>query len=337
MAITIKDIAKSAKVSIATVSRVLNDPLRVSDEKRIRVAKAIKELGYKPNALARGLIKGSIETIGILIQDINNLFYPEVIRGIENELEKNGYSIFLCNTDGNIEKEKKYIATLRNKNVDGIIFLGTRHVGLKENEHIIDLSCEMPIMLINDYILGSDVYTVMTDEVNGAYKAINYLISLGHRKIAFINGEGDYSTFQYKFEGYKKALLSNEIEINDRYIFKAEPFEKSACNAAKKMLSLDKPPTAIFTAGDQMAIGVMKAIYEYGFAIPKDFSLIGFGDAPIAESLYPGLTTVNQFPYKTGKLAAEVILRLVNKEVIEQKKIIIEPQLSLRNSCRQIE
>ena len=334
MSITIRDIAKSANVSIATVSRVLNDPEHVSEEKRTKVENAIKELEYKPNALARGLIKRSIKTVGVLIQDISNIFYPLVTRGIEDELEKNDFSLFLCYTDGNVKKEKKYIDTLLEKSVDGMIFLGTRHVGLKENEHIIDLSKNLPILLINDYILGAESYSVTTDEVNGAYKAVTYLISLGHKDIAFINGEGDYSTYQYKLEGYRKALIDNDIKPDSRFIVNVSPYEKGGYQGAITLLSQNKLPTAIFTASDQIAIGVMKAIYEHGFSIPADFSIVGFSDVPIAAELFPELTTVNQFPYKTGKLAAEMMMNVIDNKIQEQKKIILEPQLSIRKSCR---
>lgn len=333
MTATIKDIARKANVSIATVSRVINNPLQVSDDKRSRVEDAIKELDYKPNAIARGLIKGSINTIGVIIPDINNLFYPAVIRGIEDGMEKQGYSIFLCNTDEDLEKEKKYIDTLFEKNVDGIIFMGTRPNGLKNNEHIVALSEKLPVLMINDDILGSNVYSVITDEVNGAYKAVSYLISLGHKRIAFINGDADFTTYKYKLQGYERAMSDNGKEIDRELVINETPYELGGYRGTKRLLSLLNPPTAVFAASDQIAIGAIRAISEAGLKIPGDISVIGYGDVPMASEIYPALTSVNQFPYNTGKLAAETLINICMDNKPEQRKTVMEPELSVRDSC----
>ncbi|MDI3547176.1 MAG: LacI family transcriptional regulator [Halanaerobiales bacterium] len=333
MPITIRDIAEKANVSIATVSRVLNNSSQVSKETKDKVEKVIKELNFKPNVFARGLIKKSINTIGVILPDLNNLFYPAVIKGIEDELEKQNYNIFLCNTDESITKEKKYIKTLLEKHVDGIIFLGTRPTGFENNKHIVELSKKLPVLMINDYIIGSNVYSVMTDEVNGAYKAVNYFLSLGHKKIGFINGNVDFTTYKYKLRGYKKALEDNKIPLNEKYVINETPYEKGGYLGVKKLLSLKDRPTAIFTASDQIAIGAMNAIFESGYS-SDDFSVIGYGDIPILNELYSGLTTVNQFPYYTGQLAAETIIKVINQEELKQRKIILEPELSIRKSCK---
>lgn len=336
MAITIRDIAKRANVSIATVSRVLNNSSKVSKETKDKIHRVMEELNYKPNALARGLIKRSLRTVGVLIQDMNNIFYPAVIKGIEDELEIHDYNIFLCNTDSNLDKEKKYIDTLVGKGVDGIIFMGTRPVGMKHNEHIAALCKKIPVLIINDDIIGVDVYSVATNEVNGAYKAISYFIELDHRKIAFINGNTDYTTYRYKFEGYKRAILDNGIDLNPDYIIQEEPYEKGGYKGAKKLLSLKNRPTAIFSASDQIAIGIIRAVFEAGYSIPDDFSIIGFSGVPISAEIFPQLTTVNQFPFKTGKIAASLIIKAINKQQLEQRKILIEPELSIRKTCRKL-
>lgn len=332
MAVTLKDIAKRTNLSTATVSRVINNTQNVSNDTRIKVENAIHELNYQPNGLDGFFMKKGLKTVGLLIPDMNVLFFPKVIMGIEDELEKNDYNIFLCNTYESIEKEKKYMTSLLAKGVNGILFLGFRPNKLT-NELILELSRQIPIVLINDYILGSNVYSVMTDEVIGAYKATNYLISLGHNKIAMVNGNTEYTTWRYKYRGYSKALMDSKMEINEEYIINVKPYEEGGYKGAKKLLSLEDPPTAIFTATDQIAIGVMKAIYEENYSIPSDISLIGFTDTPIAAHLFPGLTTVNQFPYKTGQLSAEMIMKAINEEEIEQRRIILEPQLIIRESC----
>lgn len=335
MSVTIRDIAKKSRVSIATVSRVLNNSANVSGETRIRVEKAIRELNYTPPVLKKNFPRESTDTIGLLMPDIKNSFYPAVIQGIEEELEKNDYNFFLCITDENIEKEKKYLSTLLKKGVEGIVFLGTRPTE-ETSEHVVNLSQRMPVLIINDYIIGSNVYSVMTDEVDGAYKAIQYLLDLGHTRIAFINGDVEFTTYRYKFRGYEHALRDHNVAVREDYLIKATPYEIGGYWGVKQVLALPEPPTAIFTANDQMAVGVVRAISEAGYAIPDDFSLVGFSDIPLAAELYPPLTTVNQFPYKTGKLAATIIMQLIRREELEQRKFILETHLSVRNSCRSI-
>ncbi len=336
MSVTVRDVAKYSGLSVATVSRVINNSPDVAETTRKKVNIAIDELGYAPPVIARGITMRKMKTVGLLIPDINNMYYPAVIRGIEDTLTQHNYSVFLCNTDEDIDEEKRYINILKTNGINGMMFLGTRHAA-KKNDHIVELSRELPVLMINDYIIGSDVYSVMIDEVEGAYRAVKYLIELGHRKIAFINGDVDYTTYRYKRRGYEKALADSEITLPADYVVREDPHEKGGYRGATRLIEIEDRPTAFFTASDQIAIGVMKSIYEHSFAIPGDFSLVGFNDIPIAEQLYPELTTVNQFPHKTGVIAAEVIIKLINNIPMEQKRILLEPKLSIRKSCRSME
>ncbi len=334
MSTTIKDIAKMANVSTATVSRVLNSPNLVSEEKKELINKIIYELNYQPNALARGLIKKETKTVGVLIPDIDNLFYPAVVRGIEDVLGSKDYNVFICNTDKDVEKEKKYINTLLEKRVDGIIFMGTRPIAPEKNEHIIRLSNKLPVLLINDSIGGTDIYSVLSDEVEGAYKAVKHLLDLGHRKIAYVTGEADYTTYRNKQEGYESALRDYEVSINPLYIVRDLPYPEGGKKAAEKLFDLgENKPSAIFAASDQMAMGVMKAAYERGYRIPEDLSIVGYANIPISADLFPGLTTVDQFPYETGKFASETLTKIISGQELKQNKFIIKPQLVKRQSC----
>lgn len=338
MTINIKDIARKANVSIATVSRVLNNPEKVSDEKKLLINSIIYEMNYQPNALARGLIKKATKTIGIIIPDINNLFYPAVVRGIEDVVEMSDYNVFLCNTDKDIGKEKKYINTLLEKRVDGIIFMGTRPVNPEKNEHIIRLNKKVPVLMINDIVRGSEIYSVLTDEVEGAYRAVKYLLELGHKKIAYVTGENNYTTYQNKQKGYEIALQEYGIEVYPDYIIRDLPYALGGYNAAIKLLdSKNILPTAIFAASDQLAMGVMKAIHEKGYKIPNDISVVGYANIPISADLFPELTTVDQFPYETGRLSAETLIKVINGEELSQKKYIMEPKLLIRKSCNELE
>ena len=329
---TTRDIARNAHVSIATVSRVLNNSLSISKSTRETVEKAIKELHYSPPVCAKAYAPKRVKTIALLVPDIKNLYYPAVIRGFENVLAKNDFNTIICYTDENPENEEIITEALTKKGIDGLAFLGSRQEG-KTYKYIDEIRKKIPVILINDFILGSKIYSIMADEADGAYKAIDYLVSLGHSKIAFFRNSFNLTTFSYKFTGYKKALSDNGIAINDKYIFRDAPFEEGGYNSAKALLRLKDRPTAIFAADDQTAIGAVKALMENKIAIPGDISIIGFANIPISAHIYPGLTTVNQFPFKTGELAAQVFLRINNRESMPQKRFLIEPQLEIRNSC----
>jgi len=333
MVATLKDVAKKANVSIATVSRVLNDSVLISDDTRRKVRSIMNELDYRPYAQKRNDLRKNINTIGLLMPDIKNNFYSIVIRGVKEELEKNGFSLILSYTDEDIEKEKNYLDTYMDIGVNGVILLGTRPAKLK-HEYIINLSKRLPVLMINDYIMGSNIYSVMTDEVEGAYSAVNHLIKLGHERIAFINGDVDYTTYRYKHRGYEKALEASSLKIEDKYHIKVAPYEEGGYLGMKKFLQMKKDrPTAIFTASDQIAAGVYKAIYAAGLTIPGDFSIIGFSGIPLSKSLFPELTTVDQFAYNTGSQASKTLMKLITGENLEQKRIILEPKLILRDSC----
>ena len=312
-------------------------PEKVKPETREIVEQVIKELDFRPNALARSLIQRNTKSIGILIPDINNLFYPAVVRGAEDVFEDKNYSIFLCNTDKDIVKEQAYIKVLLEKRVDGIVIMGTRPIDGSQNEHIKTLGKSLPIVMVNDKIVGADVYAVLTDEIEGAYKAVDYLIGLGHRKIAHVTGEIDnYTTYQNKYKGYEMALRRSGISVPPDYVVADQPYPSGGYCATKKLLSLKERPTAIFAASDQIAMGVMKACFESDLKIPDDISVVGYANIPISEDLHPELTTVNQFPYKTGSLVAEVMINILTGEQSVEKEIIMSPELLIRKSCRSI-
>lgn len=333
MAVTINDIARKANVSITTVSRFMNDPQKVKPSTREKIKALIEESHYSPNALARGLVKNETHTIGVIIPDINNLFYPSVVRGIEDAIEKENYNIFLCNTDKKIEKELFYFAGLTDKRVDGIIVLGTRSVKPSDNDHIRTYSQKIPIVMINDFIMGSDVYAVLTDEVEGAYKAAKYLLELGHKNILHLSGEETYSTYVNKKLGYSLAL--DEYKYDLETIHRSESFYEDIENLKQLFKNIDIP-TAILGASDQIALVAMNALLSLGYRIPQDVSVVGYANVPITSITYPALTTVNQFPYLTGQKAAQTMIGLIGGKRPEQKKFILQPELVIRDSCANI-
>lgn len=336
MSVTIARVAKEAKVSVATVSRVINNPEKVKEETRLIVEEVIKDLNYSPNAMARALVTKETRTIGVIIPDINNLFYPAVVRGIQDGVSKIDYQAIFCSTDNNIEEEKKYIKSLVEKRVDAFIILGSRKTGHENNEHLVELAEKHPVVLVNDYIENSKVYSVMTDEVSGAYKAVDYLISLGHKDIVHITVEPNFTTMVNKLEGYKLALKENNFEYDEDKVFNATSYTESGNLVMNEIIDKGLKPTAIFAGNDQIAIGVISSILSHGLRVPEDISVIGYSDIPIAKSIYPSLTTVGQFPHKTGKMSVDVAIKLINNKTIENQKVVLEPDFIVRGSTREV-
>ena len=329
--ITIHDVARESGVSVATVSRFMNNKNGVSKKAKERISIAIKELNYRPYALAKGL---SISTIGIIIPDIKNLYFSPAIMGLEDGLSKLDYNIFICYTYDDLVREKKHIKTLIDKNVDGIVYFGP--IKKSSIPLIKEISKIKPLLLMFDDVLGLKVHSVMADSLNGSYSAVNYLIGLGHKKIAIINGSREFKTYQNKFNGYKSALQDNDLELNKDYVINEIPYEEGGFNGANRLLELKDKPTAIFTASDQIAIGVYKAILKAGYSIPDDFSIIGYGGIHLAMELFPELSTMDQFPYQIGSIAAEKIINIIKHNKISERLVLIEPELVERESCRAI-
>lgn len=337
MSTTIKEVALMAQVSTATVSRFINNPSSVSKVRAERIMAAIKESGYMPNELARGLTKNTSTVIGLIMPDINNIFFPTVVLGIEKELDKNGFSTFICNSQGIAVKEASQLKMLMARKVAGIISIGTRPINMKDNEHLIEVSKSTPLLLINECFPNHDISYIMTDETQGMMEAVNYLYELGHRRIAFINGKYSHTTYKYKKEGYTKACKDLGIDA-ERYIFNAEPYEKGGFKAMRQVINVKNDrPTAVVAANDQMAIGAIRASFEAGYNVPNDFSIIGYSNAPISGEIFPRLTTVDQYPYEIGKNAARTLVNIIKHGNSISNRTVLKTKLVIRNSCKSID
>jgi len=333
MAVTIKDIAKLANVSITTVSRVINNKTEgVSEETRNRILQLVKELGYQPNAIARGLVTKKTKTVGLIIPDISNPFFPDIARGEEDSAHIYGYNVFLCNTDDNLEKESEYINALKEKYVDGIIFTSS---SIPKHEHITDLiKSGIPVVIMDRRIDSEDIYGVFLDNYEGGYIATKYLIDLGHKRIGCITGPLYISNAIERLEGYKRALVDNEIEVDNRLIFEGDYKINSGIIGAEKLL--EHEVTAIFASNDLMAYGAYKAIRSYGYKIPDDISVVGFDDIQLSQILEPQLTTIRQPAYDMGLAAARMLIKLVEGKKLKKKIINFRPQLIIRQSTKNI-
>ncbi|WP_019912604.1 LacI family DNA-binding transcriptional regulator [Paenibacillus sp. HW567] len=333
--ITIYDIAKEANVSVATVSRVLNDTAPVKASTRETINKIIEKYQFQPNALARSLLKKETGTIAMILPDITNPFFPEVFWGAENVARVKGYSFFLCNTAGNYNRESEFLSILREKRVDGIIFLGGR-INLANcppelAQEVIELSRHVPIVLVNGNLPKSGLHRIYTDEAAGAALATQHLIDLGHRDIGFIGGMDDTATTLVKIKAARKKLKEHGLELRQEWLKSGEFSVPGGRELMNQMLDQKHRPTAVLCVNDFTAIGAIKAAAQHGLHIPGDISIVGFDDTPLATAVIPELTTVSQNTYELGELAVETLHQIINGKN-PKKQIVLQPKLIVRSS-----
>ncbi|MGB9810450.1 MAG: LacI family DNA-binding transcriptional regulator [Dictyoglomus turgidum] len=321
------DVARLAGVSRSTVSFVLNNTpgIKISEETRRRVLEAVKALDYKPNAIARSLAKQKTEAIAFFVLDIANPVFPNMARGIEDVARQNGYTLFLCNTDGKTLREVRYMNIMLERRVDGII------AGALSNEEVSKIAQKKNIPLVileHPRLPEHDV--VYADNVKGSYEAVMHFVELGHKRIAHITINPESIIVQERIEGYKKALEDAGIPFDDNLlkIFYDKVDEEKAIN---ELFSLSDPPTAIFTFSDFMAIQVMKILIRRGYRIPEDVSVIGFDDT-LANLTIPALTTVSQPFYEMGAKAAEILIERLKNPNMPIQHIKLPTKLVIRES-----
>lgn len=311
MKITIKDIAERANVSISTVSRVLNNKEDVNDNTRKKIKKIIDDLGYNPSGIARGLALKKTNTIGLIIPNITNPFFPEVAKGVESRAEELGYSVILYDTDNNLNKERKALDLMKKNQVDGIVLSFN-----SSNKNLINKSFDekLPIVQIDRKIKNIKCPSVLIDNFYSGYIAAKYLINRGHSKIAHITGRKDIINSVERLRGYKKAFEESNLKFNNNYIINGEQTIKSGYHKMNELLSMKQIPTAVFVANDLMAIGAYEAIFDKGMNIPEDISIIGHDDINMASIIRPKLTTVRQPKYEMGVNSVNLLVDLIKKE-----------------------
>ncbi|RQD69576.1 MAG: LacI family transcriptional regulator [Tindallia sp. MSAO_Bac2] len=328
MKFNIKDVAQKAGVSISTVSRVVNNSKPVKPKTRDKVLDAIEELGYRPNAIARSLKIKHTKSIGIMTPDIANQFYPEVVRGIEDVANMYEYTIFLCNTDLNEEKELQYFAELEEKQIDGMIFMGNHVSDELHNEM---KSAGIPVVLIGGR--AEDIPSVTIDNEKAAQEAVEFLLKRGHSRIGVITGKmKDPMMGQARLKGYRNALEANKIPVEEELIVEGGYRYKSGYEGAKKLMLLNEPPSAIFVCSDEMAIGASRAILEDGFRIPQDVAIMGFDNVDISGKVYPSLSTIGQPMYEMGAIAMRLITKILHQESIGASDVVLDYEVIERES-----
>ena len=324
--ITIKDIAKKAGVAVCTVSRVLNDNDNVSKKTRKKVENIINEYNFIPNETARNMHKKNTGTVALIIPDLANPFYTELFCGIEEVMKEEGYYIFVCNTGYEHENEHKYIKEMIGRGVDGMIFMSLYHCG----EEIFSIVREK-IQAVSIQTEVENINTIMTDDFEILRQSMKHLIELGHKKIAFMCYS--IAANRDRYRGYIKMLEESGIEVQNEYIVE-DKFEKiDGYSAAKHLLGLGEPPTAIQTLNDSMAFGAYFAAMEKGIKIPDDLSIVGIDDILSARIFNPPLTTVRQPIREIGRSAGEILLKNIKSPNSRlAQKIWLPTQLMIRSS-----
>lgn len=331
MHVTIKDIAGRLNISYATVSRALNDRYGVHPGTKEKVMTMAREMNYHPNAIARGLVKRHTETIGLVIPDITNPFFPEVARGIEDSAEEKGYSVFLCNTNWEQEREARYLSLLRKKRVDGIILAPVTSKSYLSPE--LDDNA-LPLVFVSEARRGMGKSYVAIDNVQGGYIATRHLIGKGYSRVGFFGAKEDELTSEERYKGYKKALKEAGLKEWKKFVRLGDYRSNTGNRLITEMIKRKDYPDSVFAVNDFFALSVMQGIRESGLRIPGDIAVIGFDDITFASFPEIRLTTVSQPKYQMGRIAADLLLDQIHeKSGAKKKEIILETELIERGTA----
>lgn len=309
--ITIDDIARQAGVSTSTVSRVLNGTKPVAADKRALVLAAVERLQYRPNAMARGLARGRSMTVGVLVQDISSPFFAWSVAGIEQGLDRAGYRPMLTTTHWRTDTEDDEMRSLQmllERRADGVIVVGS-HI---PDEKLCAVAAQVPMVIVARRVTGLEPQCIYVDNHDGAYRATRYLIGLGHTRIAHIRGTAGHPDAADREAGYCRALVEAGLPVDERLMVDAQFTEQSGLAGVEELLTRGERFTAIFAANDQSAYGVMLGLFNHGYRIPHDVSVVGFDDQFLSAYTLPPLTTVHHPSHEMGQAAAEGLLRLID-------------------------
>lgn len=334
MSITINDIARESKVSLATVSRVLNDSGYVKDETKKRVLEVIEKFNYTPSAIARSLSKNITSTIGVIVPDITNPFFGEVIKGISEVAEENNLNIILCDSNDDMDKELKSIKILREQRIRGLIISPTSVENDVNSEYLKALNnLGIPVILVDGHLKYSNFSGVFVDNIKGSYDGVEVLIKKGHKDIAVITGRMNSKPAQDRLLGYEKALMMNNIKINEDFIMYGDYSLESGYNLTKELIHKEKKPSAIFVCNNLMTVGALKALGESNLSVPGDISLIAFDKIDVLDVLGVNLSHIKGPSTELGKIGMNLLVDSINNpEDNEIKNITLTPDLILKGS-----
>ena len=330
--VTIRDVARVAKVHPGTVSRALNAETRglVNQETAERVLRAADELGYRPNPIARGLKTNRSYTIGVLIPDLTNPLFPPILRGIEDRLDDAGYTSLVVNTDNDADRERSHFEAMRARQVDGFISATAR----LDRELLADVAAAgTPLVLVNRSLEDGSVPAVTVNDRQGISLAVEHIAGLGHRRIGHVSGPQNISTGHRRYQGFLEAMAAARLEVSAEQVRFSKAFiEVEGARVCAELLDGGSSLTAIIAANDLLAIGCYDTLEERGLRCPEDISIVGFNDMPFVDRLRPPLTTVRIPQREIGTVAADLMLQRLADESLPARETLLEPTLIVRGS-----
>jgi DNA-binding LacI/PurR family transcriptional regulator len=327
---TMLAIAESAQVSIATVSRVINDPEKVAPETRERVLATMRQMNYSYNALAGSLSRQRTMTLGLIVPTITNPIFAESTRGVQEVASRQGYTILIGNTDYRADEEERLVRVFRQQRVDGMVVTSSH----PQSPALLEAhQAGVPIVLTYSYRLRSPLPAVGVDNQAAAAAAVGYLARLGHTRIAMLAGTFSGSDRSYaRYLGYNAALAAHALSADPALLIESPYTVEAGAEGLRQLLEMPKPPTAIFCANDILAFGALRAALDRGLSVPGELSLVGFDDSPMAALTNPRLTTVYQPAYAMGEQACQLLLRLVAGETVAEPTIVLPTELRVRET-----
>ncbi|MFI6731358.1 LacI family DNA-binding transcriptional regulator [Nonomuraea sp. NPDC050451] len=324
----IKDVAAQAGVSVATVSRVLNDNPSVTEETRSRVHDAMAALNYRPNAVARSLRTEATRTLGLIIGDILNPFFAELARAVEDEAREAGYTVIIGNADERADQQDHYVRTLLERRVDGLLICPTAEVTPLVEEVS---QGERPLVFLDRTLIGVEVPSVRADGSTAIAELVAHLRALGHRRIAFVSGPSTLSTGRERAEAFLRAAAEHGLEVPPEYVRFGDFRAGSGRRITSELLDLPEPPQAIFLGDNLMALGALDEVSERGLEIPRDVALASFDDVPWFNHVHPRITAISQPTAELGRRAVRVILDALSGRAAES--VVLPAKLVARESC----
>jgi DNA-binding LacI/PurR family transcriptional regulator len=330
MPVTLEEIAKASGFSIPTVSRALtNSKYPINPATRQRIVEVAQNLGYKPNLAARSLRTEQTSTIGVIADDISSPFVPPIVRGIQDYLKEFDYLSLIINSDWDPQVEQDAINTLISRPVDGIIFVEYSHLALSEAL----LRSNKPYVFAHRLFGSAIKNSVVPDDYYGATVAVEHLIGLGHRRIAYINGPESWHTSQRRLAGYNDTMAAHQLGGDPAYVQPGDWEYESGYQAALNLLKLSDTPTAIFAANDLMALGAISALQDHGLNVPRQVAVVGYDNRDFARIVRPRITTVSMPVYEMGRTAAELLVRQITEGRQETDEIRVKGKLYIRETC----
>jgi LacI family transcriptional regulator/LacI family repressor for deo operon, udp, cdd, tsx, nupC, and nupG len=324
------EVARRAKVSISTVSRTINQTGKISQETQEHVRRVMRELGYKPNRVARRLrAGGKCHLLGLIIPNIQNPFFADLARGVEDVAFRNNYAVLLCNYDEDADKERFYLDVMQQESVDGIIL-----PPIHEQDPAVwrVVRSGMPVVCVDRSLADAPIDRVEIDNRRGAFDAVNHLIQRGHRRIGVISGPADSSTGRERLAGCRQAQEQAGLALTADLIRYGDYKQESGRSLTADLLALPEPPTALFVSNNLMTIGAIEAIHALRLRIPEQVALVGFDDLPLAAVFNPPLTVVRQPAYDAGRSAAELLFQRLETPARPPTSLVLLPELIVRRS-----